>query len=234
MAKDKSKNQEFRNNPFKPLKGIAPPQADRGPKPKVSEVSDRPACNEQVDDEDLFSREMSLLGVSQQSRNEEEEVREQSLPGDTGESAGAIDRKPAPITEEDEFLCAMGQMDAVFQDEFPLEETPLATPGRMKQLRHGRLVPEASLDLHGLSREQAREKARFFLEDSVYQGCKTVLVITGRGKGSPDGPVLRNDMESYLANEAKAWVIEWGRAPARYGGEGALVVFLKTTRRHRK
>jgi DNA-nicking Smr family endonuclease len=234
LAKDKSKNQEFRNNPFKPLKGITPAPTDRVPKPKTSEVSDRPAGNEQVDDEDLFSREMSLLGVSQQSRNEEEEVRDKSLPGDIRESEGAIDRKPAPITEEDEFLSALGQMDAVFQDEFPLEETPVATPGRMKQLRHGRLVPDGSLDLHGLSREQAREKARFFLEDSVYQGRKTVLVITGRGKGSPDGPVLRNDMESYLANEAKSWVVEWGRAPARYGGEGALVVFLKNIRRHRK
>jgi DNA-nicking Smr family endonuclease len=234
LAKDKSKKQEFRNNPFKPLKGIATAPTDRGPKTKAPEVSDRPAGKEQVDDEDLFSLEMSLLGVSQQSRNDDEEGRGKSLPGDNRESEGAIDRKPASITEEDEFLSALGQMDAVFQDEFPLEEPPVATPGRMKQLRHGRLVPDASLDLHGLSREQAREKARFFLEDSVYQGRKTVLVITGRGKGSPDGPVLRNDMESYLTNEAKAWVVEWGRAPARYGGEGALVVFLKTIRRHRK
>ncbi len=122
-------------------------------------------------------------------------------------------------------------MDNVFRDEIPEAAAASAPPRRMRQLRQGKLTPEAKLDLHGLNRQEAREKVRFFLEDAVFHGLKTVLVITGRGKGSSDGPVLRTFMEGYLSKEAKAWVLEWDRAPARYGGDGALVVFLKGRRK---
>ncbi len=118
-------------------------------------------------------------------------------------------------------------MEAVFTDELPEEVEPSATPRRMKLLRAGKLVPEAELDLHGLDRVRAREKTRYFLEDAVYQGKRTVLLITGKGHGSAGEPVLRKEMERFLARDAGAWVSEWGDAPRRYGGEGALVVFLR-------
>jgi DNA-nicking Smr family endonuclease len=227
LAKNKSKSKEFRNNPFKTLKGVATVSQPEAGRPE-STLPEKPAI-ETVEDSELFAREMDLLGVEQDSRDEDE-VRGKSLPDDTEEKFEAPPQ-PVAMSDEEEFLRAMGRMDTVFRDELPPEEPVAATPARMKQLRQGRLAPEASLDLHGLNREQAREKTRFFLEDSVYQGRKTVLIITGRGKGSPDGPVLRSDMQRYLANEARAWVVEWGRAPARYGGDGALVVFLRS---HRK
>ncbi|MEZ4600318.1 MAG: Smr/MutS family protein [Syntrophotaleaceae bacterium] len=182
-------------------------------------------------DNELFAREMDFLKVDPADRGEDE-ILEKSLPEDT-ETRFETPAKPVFLSEEEEFLCAIGRMDAVFRDELPLEEPPAATPGRMKQLRQGKLAPEATLDLHGLSREQAREKVRFFLEDSVFQGRRTVLVITGKGRGSPDGPVLRDDMQRYLSSEARAWVVEWGRAPARYGGDGALAVFLRVSPKHK-
>jgi len=58
-----------------------------------------------------------------------------------------------------------------------------------------------------------------------------VLIVTGRGNRSDGEAVLRTEIERYLAQEAAAWVTEWGRAPARYGGEGALVVFLRERRK---
>ena len=98
----------------------------------------------------------------------------------------------------------------------------------MRQLRKGRLRPEATLDLHGCYREEARKKVRNFLESRQRQGMKTVLIITGRGLRSKNGEsVIRSDIEAYLRTRAKAWVVEWGRAPKQYGGDGALVVFLR-------
>jgi DNA-nicking Smr family endonuclease len=217
---------EFQNNPFKALKGVAAPCQDAGQPPLPQKDSEKPPVEHGTDDAELFAREMDLLGVDPQGGDEGEKP-----PADESSDAGESDDKaPEPATDQEQFLAAMGRMDAVFQDEIPLDEKPAAAPRRMKLLRQGRLVPEAALDLHGLTREEAREKARHFLEDSVYQGRRTVLVITGRGKGSADGPVLRSDMQRYLANEARAWVVEWAQAPGRYGGEGALVVFLKTRR----
>jgi DNA-nicking Smr family endonuclease len=228
---DRKKSQgckEFQNNPFKALKGVAAPSQDAGQSPLSRKGPEEKIPDQKcINDVDLFAREMDLLGVNRQAVDGDEKTPAAAPP----DACASEDKPPEPATDEELFLTALGSMDAVFQDEIPLEEKTAAAPRRMKLLRQGRLVPEASLDLHGLSREEAREKTRYFLEDSVYQGCKTVLVITGRGKGSADGPVLRSDMQRYLADEARAWVAEWAPAPGRYGGEGALVVFLKTRRK---
>jgi len=236
LGKGESKKKDFHNHALKALKSVAGSlptgEPASGMKTAGPSHSKEPAAKELIGDTELFAREMAMLGVDEQPKDDEQPEKE-SL-DDHQEIPVAPPPKAIAVTEQEEFLSALGQMEALFQDEFPGEESPVATPGRMKQLRQGRLAPEASLDLHGMTREQARGKIRFFLEDSVFQGRKTVLVITGRGKGSPDGPVLRTDIQRYLAGEAKAWVVEWGQAPARYGGEGALVVFLKTLKRHQK
>jgi DNA-nicking Smr family endonuclease len=105
-------------------------------------------------------------------------------------------------TDRELFLDALKGMDTVFEDAFPPEEeVQQVLPRRMKLLRQGRLVPEAKIDLHGLTREEARTKVGYFLEDSVYQGKKTVLIVTGRGKGSGGEPVLRAEVERYLSTE---------------------------------
>ncbi len=124
----------------------------------------------------------------------------------------------------------LGRLDIVFEDRHPKEEEEVVSASRrMKRLRQGRLKPEATLDLHGLDRHGARQRIRFFLEDMVWQGRKTVLIITGRGLGSgEEGPVLRSEAERFLSNEGRTWVLEWGRAPRSYGGEGALIAFLRS------
>lgn len=230
MAKRKKKqvSKDFQNSPFKALKGVAVAEekvsADKKPAPPQSR---EPVAE---DDANAFESEMSLLGVERRAADERER---EALPPSTEDIETEQDKAP-DLSDEELFLASLGQMDNVFRDEIPVEDTQheeAAAPRRMRQLRQGKRAPEARLDLHGLNRQEAREKVRFFLEDSVFQGFKAVLIITGRGKGSADGPVLRQFMEGYLSNEARAWVVEWGRAPARYGGEGALVVFLKGRRR---
>lgn len=208
----------FQANPFKKLKGFAVSM----PPKEIPEERNNPAeaLPAGEDDASLFAQEMGRLGVS---RDKEEEI----VP--TGEAAREEDRvAPAPaVSERELFLDALKGMDTVFEDSFPTEREVQAPPRRMKLLRQGRVAPETKLDLHGLTREEARMKVRYFLDDSVYQGKKTVLIVTGKGKGSGGEPVLRAEVERYLATEAGALVSEWGRAPGRYGGEGALVVFLK-------
>lgn len=178
------------------------------------------------DDAAAFEREMALLGVDPREQDDCQRDIEPAAASPSDEEH----KKTIELTDDELFLDSLGKMDSVFCDEVPPEEEVAATPRRMRQLRQGKLAPEAKLDLHGLTRQEARDKVRFFLEDATFQGLKTVLVITGRGKGSTDGPVLRQSIERYLTSDARAWVVEWGRAPARYGGEGALVVFLKGRR----
>jgi DNA-nicking Smr family endonuclease len=210
--KDKS-----RQNPFKSLKGFcaSPPKKPQ----KVAPEKPEKGPESEEDDATVFAREMNRLGLSAPEQDSR-------LPED-GKPRPVTERKSPPPSDRDLFLAALGQMETTFSDEFPAEEEVRAEPRRMRQLRKGKILPEAQLDLHGLSRAEARQKVRYFLENARHHGLRTVLLVTGRGKSSGSEPVIRKDVELYLESEGKAFLSEWGRAPRQFGGDGALVVFLK-------
>jgi DNA-nicking Smr family endonuclease len=216
---DRKKSEKPFHNPFKQLKGLSVSSGAKGkPQHRQAKLPEEPAPTG-GDENELFAREMARLGVEGPER---EFARDEVAEVPPQEETPA-----APASEEELFLASLGEMEVTFSDQWPQEEASSAVPRRMKRLRQGKLVPQAQLDLHGLTRAEAREKVRYFLEDSVYQGRKTVLIVTGRGKGSEGEPVLRGEIERFLSRSAGTWVSEWGRAPRRFGGEGALVVFLK-------
>ncbi len=231
MAKKPSNppNKEFAHNPFRDLKGLpvsSAPEPVKRPAPSPTPTAP-PAP---IDDGELFVAEMKQLGVEKRSLGD---LPEKPLPA-PGEYPPAKTKSPAkPQTPEDEFLVAVGRLDVTFSDEYPGPEAeadlPRPAPRRMRQLRRGQLVPEEELDLHGLHREQALEKVGWFLQNSVHQGRRTVLIVTGRGQHSAEGPVLREAVGRFLRENRDGLVLEWGVAPPRYGGAGALVVFLRAT-----
>jgi DNA-nicking Smr family endonuclease len=69
---------------------------------------------------------------------------------------------------------------------------------------------EAELDLHGLSATEAPSAVRSFLE--TWRRRKSgalVHIITGKGKGSANGPVLRGLVKGLLQGELRSLVTEW-------------------------
>ncbi|MDT8422988.1 MAG: Smr/MutS family protein [Desulfuromonadales bacterium] len=175
----------------------------------------RPGIN---DEDDLFAREMARLGLHRSDRCD-------ATPTVPAPKAAL---EPRDESEGAEFLTAMRELRVDFRDQLP-EDIPVAQASayRQRQLRRGQLKPEMELDLHGLTRDAARDKVGFFLADARFQGARTVLIITGRGHGSATEPVLRGEVERLLRTEEGTSVVEWMVAPRRYGGAGALVVFLK-------
>lgn len=237
MAKKPNPESSFGQNPFKQLKGFAvstSEQADTGPERPAAKTAKatahrvaRPmasAGSPVVEAEPSFVEEMQRLGVAPSAEIEVAPEPEAVLPSEKPTASADT----GPVTEEQLFVNALGRLDTTFSDDYDLEQSPpTASPRRMKQLRQGSLQPEARLDLHGVTRDEVRSRVRFFLEDAAYHKKKVGLIITGWGKNSAGEPVLRQEVERYLALDAKAWVVEWGRAPRHLGGEGALVVFLK-------
>lgn len=232
MAKKKSAKQQtapvkdFSSSPFRNLKGLSAFVEQKPPAQAVSsrqpEAGGKPP-GAFPSDSHSFVEEMDFLGVKPLP---ERVVGKKAAPAET------LEEKPLPMQTREEreeavFLEAVGSVEKVFKDEWPDDE-PLkqAVPRRMKQVERGQLKPEAELDLHGLTIDEASAKALFFLHDAVYQGWQTVLIITGKGLHSKEGPVLRQAMEALL-NQQREQVLEWGVAPPRYGGSGALVVFLR-------
>ena len=100
----------------------------------------------------------------------------------------------------------------------------------LRGLRRGDHRPEARLDLHGQTRDEAVRAVERFVLRSRADGCRAVLVIHGRGQNSEAGePVLRPALHEWLASavSARAGVMAFAPAPPRAGGTGATVVLLR-------
>ena len=222
MARKKSKQpspKEFTNSPFKSLKGLSASDRKTDDDKPSRETVDLAAPGD-PERETSFADEMDFLGV-------------EPLPGQTVEEgegdevfAGASSGT-SEVSDEELFLEALGSMGKTFKDDWTEEgDSRQAAPRRMKQVERGQLVPEDELDLHGLTVGEATEKVRFFLQNAFYHGHGCVLLITGKGLHSDEGPVLRQAVERLLST-LRDQVVEFGVAPRRFGGEGALVVFLR-------
>ncbi len=70
---------------------------------------------------------------------------------------------------------------------------------------------DAELDLHGFGAVEARSAVRAFLETWRRRKAGAVVhIITGKGKGSAGGPVLRGLVKTLLQGELRAMVSQWG------------------------
>ena len=112
-----------------------------------------------------------------------------------------------------------------------------------ERLRRGKIEPEATLDLHGLTQAQAHARLSQFVRRGHEMGNRCLLVITG--KGSPAGReersagfvmpsrskagVLREMVPRWL-EEMRALVTGVQTAHQRHGGAGAFYVYLKRRR----
>jgi DNA-nicking Smr family endonuclease len=98
----------------------------------------------------------------------------------------------------------------------------------VRKLRRGVWAIQAQLDLHGLRREQARERLNDFVHDAHRSGLRCVRVIHGKGNGSPGRePILKHKVKTWLVQKRE--VIAFTQARASDGGAGALLVLLGPT-----
>lgn len=222
MSDKKKKPADISHNPFKPLKGL--PFSGDPPVGKLDSDDAPPPIKKTCHQKDhrLFEDEMSDWGVKRLERDDDVTAEE----GPVEPSAAPIELDAGKTDDSLLFQLAMDGVEPVFKDEWTEEEGASPAPRRRRQVRLGRLKPEAQLDLHGMRRDEALAKVRFFLENAHHRGFKTVLIITGKGDRLNDGPVLRHAVIELLVREQDR-VLEWIEAPRRYGGSGALVVCLR-------
>lgn len=155
---------------------------------------------------------------------------------------GRIDTAPQPPQpeprqrERDE----MAALREALSDEFDVEsllETDEALSYRqvdvgfevVRKLRRGGWAIQAQVDLHGLRRDEARERLGEFLRDTIKRGLRCVRVVHGKGNGSPGRePVLKAKVRGWLVQKQE--VMAFVQARASEGGHGALVVLLRSWR----
>lgn len=99
----------------------------------------------------------------------------------------------------------------------------------LRDLRRGRWVMQGELDLHGLSRDEARQALSEFLAESLARGHRYLRIVHGKGLRSPGRePVLKELVRNWLANRNE--VLAYCQARAADGGGGAVTVLLRGSR----
>lgn len=106
-----------------------------------------------------------------------------------------------------------------------------------EKLRRGQIVPDARIDLHGLTEDKAHQALLTFLRRVQGAGGKLALVITGKGNPqATEGAAWTGRRHGVLKEMVPRWLNEnsfaaliAGARPAhrRHGGDGALYVYLR-------
>ena len=117
-----------------------------------------------------------------------------------------------------------------------LEQAPVLMDAKAHaRMLRGKLLPEARIDLHGLTLAEAHPELIHFILNTHAAGCRLVLVITGKGKQKPDhGPIPTR--LGVLRHQVPLWLRQMPLAPAvlqiteshlKHGGAGAYYVYLR-------
>ncbi len=113
-----------------------------------------------------------------------------------------------------------------------------------ERLRRGRITPDATLDLHGMTQQQAHARLLAFVRRGHENGSRCLLVITGKGsdaRADSDGAargfvmperskagILRSLVPFWLEQgDTRPLVVGIQAAHQRHGGSGALYVYLR-------
>ena len=105
-------------------------------------------------------------------------------------------------------------------------------------INYGQENRERKIDLHGFSISQANKEVKNFLIKSYKEGCKKIIIITGKGSRSKvySDPyrsdkmsILRYSVQNFIENEVDLIPIvkKISQADVKDGGEGAIYLFLK-------
>ena len=107
----------------------------------------------------------------------------------------------------------------------------------LRKIKKGNLIIEESLDLHGYTLEESKEKVVKFIEKNYNNKKRFLLIVTGKGKrlGVSEGwrgkGKLKENVPHWLSSVYLSKYILWfDKATSDKGGDGALMVYLKKSK----
>lgn len=96
------------------------------------------------------------------------------------------------------------------------------------KLRKGQLDIEGRIDLHGMTQDEAYRALSRFVMRAHGRHKRTLLVITGKGRVSQGGGVLRRLLPLWVGEgDLKACVLACTPAATKDGGDGAFYLRLR-------
>ena len=122
----------------------------------------------------------------------------------------------------------------------PPSRTPASSPvdasldgGWDRRLRKGRVEPQRTIDLHGLTQERAHTRLVRAVQSAYAEGVRTLLVITGKPRGPDEAPrgILSKMFPIWCeGSDLRPYIAALRPAAQKHGGAGASFVILRRKR----
>jgi DNA-nicking Smr family endonuclease len=209
------------NNPFEKLRQAARPLPARPPVPKAPPPPPPPP--REVREVDLWTDATAGVRPLDRGPDRVEPPRPRPLPEQVWDpELEALDELRALVSGDAPF-------DLADSDEFIEGRVSSVDTGTVRKLRRGEYAVQGHLDLHGLTREEAKARVESFLRGSRNAGKRCVLLVHGRGLHSKDQiPVLKEALKTWLATARFGrHVLAFATAQPVDGGAGAIYVLLR-------
>jgi DNA-nicking Smr family endonuclease len=237
------------NNPFERLK-LPQTEPDEPPSSNPSSnnpASGNPAATKPASGREAFSTDSHHSTAPRQTPLTDDELWAVAVEGAAPltDRSARVKPDPEPIalaTEPlDPELAAYDELRALVKGTAPFDiaDADEFIEGAMRgldrhvlrRLRRGEFAVQGHVDLHGLTREEARSTLEVFLQRSRQAGKRCVLVVHGRGLHSKDQmPVLKEALKRWMSTARFAdHVLAFATARPHDGGLGAVYVLLRRT-----
>jgi DNA-nicking Smr family endonuclease len=149
-------------------------------------------------------------------------------PGLRGGQASPPPKAPPPTVNED-LLAYLNRHGVVDKDAGGRDEEAEEAAERADSREWLAMPAQANVDLHGLTEAEAITRLRIFIDQSLRQGLRKILIVHGKGNHSVTGEsVLARSVARFL--ERHPMTGRSGTPPRNEGGRGATWVILRPKR----
>jgi DNA-nicking Smr family endonuclease len=179
---------------------------------------------EKLSDADLFLREIGgAVKLEKSARGREQPVETERAVLVRQSDEAEVYAQLSDLVE------GIGAFDISDSDEYIEGIAPGLDRRLLARLRRGDFAVQGDIDLHGLTKEEARIRVEAFVHDSRGRGRRCVLIVHGRGLNSKDQiPVLKEAVRLWLTRgRISRGVLAFATARPTDGGAGAVYVLLR-------
>ena len=107
-----------------------------------------------------------------------------------------------------------------------LGEMSVLSKKNIRDFNKGNVFIENKLDLHGFNQVDAKNLLEDFINQSIENGKRLILIITGKGKEGEG--VIKNNIISWLNNKSlRNKILAVNHASKKHGGSGAIYILLR-------
>ena len=97
---------------------------------------------------------------------------------------------------------------------------------KIKDFNKGNIFIENKLDLHGFNLDEARNLLENFINQSIKNKNRVILVITGKGKEG-EGTIKNNILSWLNSKDLRNKILAVNYASRKHGGTGAIYILIR-------